>query len=88
MISLIFLWLVKRPLIAASLTALVVGGGGYTVGKWIGARQERAQVELRNKQAQIDQLNQRIEIDEDVNDLDAANLCRELGGVFDNGQCS
>ena len=88
MLALLWAKLASNPLKAVALIALLTAPIVYQAGKWSGARQERAQIELRNKQAQIDQLNQRIEIDEDVNDLDAANLCSELGGVFDNGQCS
>lgn len=74
----------KLALAGAAIGAAALGAGGlYLKGRADG----RAAGEADAKTAVIRQLKERNITDEKVFRLPAADLCRELGGVFRDGQC-
>lgn len=68
---------------AALLAAFFMTGAAYLKGRSDGAAGVRAQA----AEAVAEQLMERGEIDAEIADLDIADLCRELGGVYVNGVC-
>lgn len=74
----------KWPIIAALVAAVALTiGGAYLKGRADGY----ALAEADAKTAVIRQLKERNVTDEKVDRLSAADLCRELGGVFHDERC-
>lgn len=69
--------------IAIAVAAAVALGGVYAKGRHDG--QVAAQADAREQL--VDQLTERNKINENVSRMSAADLCRELGGVYNNGEC-
>ncbi len=74
-----------KPALAGLLVGLVALSIGASYLK--GAVDGRALGEAEAKTAVIRQLKERNLTDDQVNRLPAADLCRELGGVFRDGLC-
>lgn len=74
----------------AALGAIVAWGIAYNVGWYRGdhAGYERAQDEARARAMEL--IEQRSKDNAEITDLDAAAMCRELGGIWlsDEGRCN
>lgn len=69
--------------IAVAVAALAAIGGAYLKGRSDGdlLAQANARKQL------VEQLTERNKINENVSRMSAADLCRQLGGVYVNGEC-
>ena len=69
--------------VAVAVAGLAAIGGAYLKGRSDGdlAAQAKARQQI------VEQLTERNRINENVSRMSAADLCRQLGGVFVNGQC-
>jgi hypothetical protein len=69
--------------IAAAVAGLLAIGGAYLKG-----RSDGDMIAQANARKQIvEQLTERNRINENVSRMSAADLCRQLGGVYVNGEC-
>lgn len=69
--------------IAVVVAALLAIGGAYVKGRSDGDTAAQAKA----RQQIVEQLTERNRINENVSRMSAADLCRQLGGVYTNGQC-
>ena len=69
--------------IAVAVAALAAISGAYIKGRSDGdlLAQANARKQL------VEQLTERNKINENVSRMSAADLCRQLGGVYVNGEC-
>lgn len=69
--------------IGVAVAAMLAIGGAYFKGRTDGdlIAQANARKQL------VEQLTERNRIDERVKGMSSADLCRELGGVYSNGEC-
>lgn len=69
--------------IAVAAAGLLAIGGAYMKGRTDGdvAAQAKARQQI------VEQLTERNKINEGVSRMSASDLCRQLGGVYANGQC-
>lgn len=74
-----------RPYLYAGIALAVIGAatGLYVKGQ----HDARAAAKAEARKELIEQMSERNKIDEKVSRMSAADLCRELGGVWRNGQC-
>lgn len=69
--------------IAVAVAGLLAIGGAYLKGRSDGDMLAQA---AARKQV-VEQLTERNKINENVSRMSAADLCRQLGGVYVNGEC-
>lgn len=69
--------------IAAALAIAAALGGVYMKGR----SDESNAAQAKARQQIVEQLTERNRINENVSRMSASDLCRQLGGVFVNGQC-
>lgn len=69
--------------LALGFVALAMIGGAYFKGQADGDALARADA----RRQVVEQITERNRIDESVSGMSAADLCRELGGVFQDGRC-
>ena len=60
----------------------------YQVGHWQGDQAGYDRAIAEGRQATLEQIMERIETDDEVRDMDRAQLCDLIGGVWVDGHCT
>lgn len=74
-----------KPYLYAGVVLTIIGAGTGLYVK--GQHDAKAAAKAEARKELLEQMTERDKVNENVSRMSAAELCRELGGVWRNGQC-